>query len=67
MVAVEQSWIYFPLSINLNFETAFTQCRHIFENGENCDGSEVSASVHTMPEQFENGRKFDGKKLAARL
>ena len=32
-----------------------------------CDGSKIWASVHTMPEQFENGRKLDGKKLAARL
>ena len=30
-----------------------------FQNGEKCDGSKVCASVHTMPEQFENGRKFD--------
>ena len=31
-----------------------------FENGEKCDGSKVSASVHTMPEQFENGVKLRG-------
>ena len=34
-----------------------------FENGENCDGSNIWASVHTMPEQLKkNGRKSDGKK-----
>ena len=38
-----------------------------FENDEKCDGSKIWASVHTMPEQFENGRKFAGKKLVARL
>ena len=32
-----------------------------FENDEKCDGSKIRASVHTMPEQFENGRKFDSK------
>ena len=32
-----------------------------FENDEKCDSSKIRASVHTMPEQFENGRKFDSK------
>ena len=32
-----------------------------FENGEKCDGSKTWASVHMMPEQFENVRKLDGK------
>ena len=32
-----------------------------FENDEKCDGSKILASVHTMQEQFDNGRKFDGK------
>ena len=37
-----------------------------FEKGEICDGRKIrarAASVHTMPEQFGNGRKFDCKKL----
>ena len=33
-----------------------------FENSEKCDGGKICASVHTMPEQFENDRKFDSKK-----
>ena len=32
-----------------------------FENGEKCDGCKVLASIHTIPEQFENGRNLDGK------
>ena len=32
------------------------------ENGDKSDGSKISASVHTIPVQFENGRKFDGKR-----
>ena len=32
-----------------------------FENGEKCDGCKVWAGVHTIPEQFENGRNLDGK------
>ena len=32
-----------------------------FENGEKCDVCKVLASVHTIPEQFENGKKLDGK------
>ena len=32
-----------------------------FENGEECDGCKILASVHTIPEQFENGRNLDGK------
>ena len=32
-----------------------------FENDEKCDGSKIGAIVHTIPEQFENGRKSDGK------
>ena len=32
-----------------------------FENDEKSDGSKIWASVHTMPAQFENGRKFDDK------
>ena len=31
------------------------------ENGEKCDGCKVLASIHTIPEQFENGRNLDGK------
>ena len=32
-----------------------------FENGEKCDGCKIWASVHTILEQFENGRNLDGK------
>ena len=32
-----------------------------YENGEKCDGSKFLASVHTIPAQFENSRKFDSK------
>ena len=32
-----------------------------FENGEKCDGCKIGASVHTILEQFENGRNLDGK------
>ena len=32
-----------------------------FENSEKCDGCKIWASVHTIPEQFENGRNLDGK------
>ena len=32
-----------------------------FENGEKSDGSKILASVHTIPAQFENGRKFGSK------
>ena len=32
-----------------------------FENGEKCDGCKIWASVHTIPEQFENGRNLDGR------
>ena len=32
-----------------------------FENGEKCDGCKIWASVHTISEQFENGKKLDGK------
>ena len=42
-------------------KTAFTRCRHILKNGEKCDGCKIWASVHTIPEQFENGRNLDGK------
>ena len=31
------------------------------ENGETNDGSKILVSVHTIPAQFENGRKFDSK------
>ena len=37
------------------------------EDGENCDGSKILAGVHSMLGQFENGRKFDGNKFAARV
>ena len=33
----------------------------LFESIENFDSSKLLACVHTMPEQFENGKKFDGK------
>ena len=33
-----------------------------FENCEKCDGSKILASVNTILEQFENDKKFDGKK-----
>ena len=32
-----------------------------FKNGEKCDGCKIRASVHTIPEQFENGKKLGGK------
>ena len=32
-----------------------------FDNGEKCYDSKLYAGVHTMPQQFENGREFDGK------
>ena len=32
-----------------------------FEKGEKCDGSKIWNNVHKMPEEFENGRKLDGK------
>ena len=32
-----------------------------FENDEKCDGCKIGASVHTIPEQSENGRNLDSK------
>ena len=32
-----------------------------FENGEKCDDCKIWASVHTIPQRLENGRKLDGK------
>ena len=32
-----------------------------FENGEKSDVSKIWGSFHTIPAQFENGRKFDSK------
>ena len=32
-----------------------------FENCGKCDGWKIWASVHTIPEQFENGKNLDGK------
>ena len=41
------------------------QCAHKrpadFEYGEENDCNKIFASVHTIPAQFENGKKFDGK------
>ena len=38
-----------------------------FQTGEKCAGTNILASVHTMPEQFENGRKLNGNKLVGRI
>ena len=35
-----------------------------FENGEKCDGRRILVSVHTMPQRFENSRKFEVDKFA---
>ena len=32
-----------------------------FENGEKCGGGKFWASVHTIPDQLENGRNLAGK------
>ena len=37
------------------------------EHVENCDGSNILASVHTMLRRFETGRKFDGSEFAKSL
>ena len=36
-----------------------------FRNGDGCDGSKISATVHTIPARFDNDRKFDGDKPVA--
>ena len=35
-----------------------------FENGANCDGGKILATIHTLPTQFVNDRKVNRDQLS---